>query len=170
MFKMPSLFRQKDLTGPNPAAEKRNVLPPPPASMVAYKRYADWAPRLNKYITAERDKPFVYGQSDCCTFAAGTVKAMTGVDLMEEFRGKYWDEESANKALLEFGNGRGKLYRTLRMKLGRSVRGVYGRKGDVAFHDGSCGIVLGRYAIFTGSEGYLYIPITKLQRAFRIGE
>ena len=88
-------------------------------------RRPDWPIRLNEYIVSTRDKKFRYGRHDCTTFISGAVKAMTGVDPMAEFRGKYASKESANVALKEIGSGN--LYRTLVKKLGKPVAGAHGR-------------------------------------------
>lgn len=130
------------------------------------ERFPDWAPRLNKYIIEVRDHKFEPGVHDCCTFVAGAIQAMTGVDVMPEYRGQYTTLEEGEAALAQLGQG--KLYRTITRKLGRSIRGVFGAKGDVAFYQGCCGIVLGRLAMFIGEEGYVYAPISRLQRVWRV--
>lgn len=129
-------------------------------------RYPDWPIRLNKYIASIRDKEWEMGTWDCCTFAAGAVEAMTGVDHMPEFRGTYDDWASSEATLKELGQG--DLYRTLREKFGKPVIGVKGQKGDLAFMDGSLGLVLGIHGMFLGEEGFQLVMLTKIQRAFRV--
>lgn len=129
-------------------------------------RYPDWPIRLNEYVAEAQKKEFKLGEHDCCTFAAGAIEAMTGKDWMPEFRGHYDDWKSAEDALDEIGYDN--LYKTLTKKFGPAVIGQKGRKGDLAFYDGSCGIVLGRYAMFLGENGYVYVLLRRLQRAFRI--
>lgn len=131
------------------------------------QRYPDWAPRLNRFISSVRDNRFEWGKWDCVTFASDAVQVMTGVDMIPEYRGQYSTEQEGDELLRKIGEG--KLYRTMRKKLGRSVPGVYGHKGDVAFYEGRCGIILGRMAMFTGSEGYVFVKLTHIQRAFHIG-
>ncbi len=131
------------------------------------ERIENWDVALNEYIASMRDEPFGYGTNDCCVFTAGGVLAITGTDYMEEFRGHYGDEDSSNIALASIGSGN--LFKTLTRKFGKSLKGVYGRKGDIAFYDGCCGIVLGRVAIFIRSEGYGVVPISQVERIFRIG-
>ena len=131
-------------------------------------RYPDWAPRLNDYLRGVQEKAFEYGSHDCCTLAAGAVEAMTGEDPMAEFRGQYATREEADEALQIIGAGT--LYRTLRKKFGKPVDGCRGRKGDIAFHEGACGIVLGRFAVVIGEEGLATVGIRQLDRAFRLPE
>ena len=52
-------------------------------------RFTNWRTALNDYVHAVMPKPFVWGQHDCATFAAGAVLAMTGVDPAEKYRGRY---------------------------------------------------------------------------------
>lgn len=133
------------------------------------QRYPDWAPRLNEYVVQTRDLDYKWGTHDCCTFAAGGVEAITGWDPMWAFRGQYTTEEEGDDALEIFGAHKG-LYPTLIKLLGSPVRGSQGQKGDVGFYEGCCGVVLGKWSIFIGIEGYVYVPITQLQRAFRIND
>lgn len=130
------------------------------------QRVDDWPNKLNRYIVANRDKPFVWGKSDCVIFVAGAVKEITGVDYMEEFRGKYDSEESAKEALRDLGAG--SLYHTLRTKLGNPIPAAQGKRGDVAYDDGAVGLIIGRSAIFVGEGGYVLIPISQVKRAFHI--
>jgi len=105
-------------------------------------RYPDWPVRLNEYIIAAEKKEFKLGTHDCCIFAAGAIKAITGKDPMPEFRDQYDDWKSAEDALDEIGYDN--LYKTLAKKFGTPVIGQKGQKGDLAFYEGACGIVLGR--------------------------
>jgi hypothetical protein len=129
-------------------------------------RKENWDVEFNKYINTLNTKEYKYGSYDCCIFAADAVKAITGIDYMEEFRGKYNSVEEGNEALKTIGKG--SLYRTLRAKFGKPVRGCYGRKGDVAFYDDCCGIVLGRSALFIGINGQVLVPLRKVQRVFLV--
>ena len=55
--------------------------------MSQIKRYSDWPERLAKFIANTRQKPFVWGENDCCLFAMDCVEAITGHDLAEPYRG-----------------------------------------------------------------------------------
>lgn len=52
-------------------------------------RLSDWRIRLETYLHEVWREPFVYGSHDCGLFAAGAVKAMTGEDFGEGYRGGY---------------------------------------------------------------------------------
>ncbi len=129
-------------------------------------RYANWPSLLNKYITDNRDKEWEWGVWDCCVFTGGSVLTITGEDPMEEFRGKYHDEDSSNEVLISIGAGT--LYKTLRRKFGKTVHGAAGKRGDVAFYEGCCGIVIGPHAIFIKAEGWGLVPMTHIDKVFRV--
>lgn len=130
-------------------------------------RYDDWPERLSEYIISVQDKQFEYGVFDCCTLAAGAVEAITGVDYMEEFRDTYDDEESSKACRLE-QTGTVSLYRILRRKFGPPVHGAKGQIGDVAFFEGNCGVMLGRYALFIHELGPALVRISLIDRAFKV--
>ena len=132
-----------------------------------YPRRIDWNQRLHAYVISVRDKEFEYGVHDCCTFAAGCVEAVLGIDPMAEFREQYHSLEQGNEALQTIGDG--DLFRTLHKVLGPSLPGAGGHKGDVAFFDCACGIVIGRVAMFISEKGYSVVLLSKLQRIFRVG-
>ncbi len=130
------------------------------------KRYLDWPVRLNEYIIASEKKKFEHGTHDCVIFAAGAIEAMTGENPMLEFRDQYDDWNDSEEGLNEAGYD--KLYKNIIKRFGTPILGVKGQKGDLAFYEGACGIVLGRYAMFLGENGYVYVSLRHLQRAFRV--
>jgi hypothetical protein len=123
---------------------------------------------VNEYIESVKGEGYELGVFDCCTFAAGAVEAMIGVDPMAEFRGTYSTIAEYRQALKTIGKGT--LYKTLVSKFGKPVNGCRGVKGDVAWHDRNCGVVLGYYAMFIAERGFVYVPVTKLQRVFQLSK
>lgn len=64
-------------------------------------RHPDWALQLSKTIKAASERPFSWGEFDCCTFAADCAVAVCGVDPAEAYRGKYKTERGAKKAIVK---------------------------------------------------------------------
>ena len=60
--------------------------------MIEIKRREDWPNRLNAYVVKVQHKKFNFKTWNCCIFACGAVKAMTGADIYKPFRGTYGDE------------------------------------------------------------------------------
>ena len=68
------------------------------------KRLPDWEARLFTYLNSLRAAELVFGQEDCVVgLAAGAVEAQTGVDFAAAFKGKYSDERTAIKLMIEQG-------------------------------------------------------------------
>jgi hypothetical protein len=135
-------------------------------SLKMIERIPNWESALSDYILSKRDEPFVYGQNDCCMFAAGAMIVITGIDPIPEFRGKYKSLTSSIKALKEFGAG--DLEKTIDGKLPEIPVGL-ARRGDVAFYDGSLGVVMDGYAWFVSDDGLERIPRSEWTKAWSIG-
>jgi hypothetical protein len=68
----------------------------PAAFAPKLKRSQTWLTReLDTYLRESQTKPFAWGSNDCCLFAANGIQAMTGVDIADDFRGKYTDQAAA---------------------------------------------------------------------------
>lgn len=134
--------------------------------MLELERLATWEAALSEYVAAMRHVPFEYGENDCCTFISGAVEAMTGVDPMAEFRGKYDSLKGSMKALKSIGAG--DLESTLDAKF-PAVSVSHARRGDVAFFDGSAGVVAGSFAWFVSDDGLERVPIAHWDKAWRVG-
>ncbi|PTQ13724.1 hypothetical protein CLG96_00110 [Sphingomonas oleivorans] len=113
-------------------------------------RKTDWETRLAAYLEPLRALPFEWGRHDCCTFAAGAVEAMTGIDPMPEFRGRYRTAIGSARALKRFGAGT--LEATLDTKFER-IAASLAQRGDIVMSQGSLGLAWGAHMIAVGSEG-----------------
>jgi len=60
------------------------------------------------------DRPWVWGQSDCCTFACDVFAAVYGFDPMASIRGTYSDQISAARLIRSRGGMMENVRRTLR--------------------------------------------------------
>ncbi len=113
-------------------------------------RKPDWETRLAAYLEPLRLRAFAWGEHDCCTFAAGAVEAMTGVDPMPEFRGRYSTARGSVRALRRLGAG--DLAATLDGKF-EAVEPSLAQRGDIIMSDGLLGICFGAFLIAVGREG-----------------
>jgi hypothetical protein len=68
-------------------------------------RHPDWQARLGAFLAANAERPFGYGEFDCCLFVANAVLEMTGVDLAAPFRGQYGSRAGARDRMAEFCGG-----------------------------------------------------------------
>ena len=140
------------------------------------KRFEDWDQRLAKILADRLDAPFVWGTNDCCLFACDAIRAMTGHDPAEWFRGRYAKKESAYKLLKEFA--RGEILATTELitqELGmREVQPAFAKRGDVALIEGGLGQTLGVIDLTgmnvaaPGAGGLEFFPIQKIIKAWSV--
>lgn len=130
------------------------------------ERISNWEQAFSDYIENKRNEPFQYGINDCCTFVFGAIEAITGMDKMPEFRGKYDSSIAAAKALREIGFGT--LEATVDSKLPVVEIGK-AQRGDVAMFDGSLGIVAGSFAWFVSDDGLERVPREDWAKAWSVG-
>lgn len=93
-------------------------------------RLNNWENALAIFLRAHRDLPFVWGKNDCCLFAAGAVREITGVDFAAPFRGKYSTALGSIRALKRYGNS--DLLSTLIAILGEPIPILLAKRGDIA--------------------------------------
>lgn len=58
-------------------------------------RHSTWRAAYKQCIAESRRRPFELGTFDCAIFPADVIRAMTGVDIAERYRGRYNDFRSA---------------------------------------------------------------------------
>jgi hypothetical protein len=126
-------------------------------------RLSDWETKLVSYASGLRHEPFAWGTHDCCTFAAGAVEAMTGVDPMLEYRGKYTTALGSARAL-----GGKTLEEVLDEKFDQ-VPISHAQRGDLAFHNNCVGVNAGGYAWFVSDDGLARIYRSDWQKAWSVG-
>lgn len=137
-------------------------------------RYQDWHDRLNLYLSRSISRAAMmpgsdveWGNFDCCTFAFGAVREITGFDPMQRFRGQYCSKKEAMVALRNLGSGT--LYKTTCSILGGAVHPAFSTRGDVAYYDNCCGVVNGYDSLFLTDSGISRMPTLSVQRVWKIG-
>ncbi|MEH4929999.1 DUF6950 family protein [Enterobacter cloacae] len=91
-------------------------------------KHPDWHNRLIAVIRAAEKRPFLWGEHDCCLFAADCAEAMTGENFADGWRGTYDSETGAKKVLLRGG---GSLEKVLAKYLDE-VPVKMAQRGDIA--------------------------------------
>ncbi|MBZ5486890.1 hypothetical protein HW452_05060 [Halomonas aquamarina] len=120
-------------------------------------RHQDWSKRLRETIQAAQGQPFLWGENDCCLFAADCCVAVCGVDPAEPYRGKYKTERGAKGALRRI---HGSLEAAWDARFERvDVR--FRQRGDVVLFDsefGRCvGVVWSGGIIAVTEDGAAYV-------------
>ncbi|AZT29173.1 hypothetical protein ELZ69_12660 [Salmonella enterica subsp. enterica serovar Moero] len=125
-------------------------------------KHPDWQNRLNAVMKAAIERPFSWGQHDCCLFAADCAHAMCGEDFAAEWRGIYDSETGAKKALLRGG---GSLERVLAKYLDE-VPVKMAQRGDIAVVENSgakcAGVVYSGVVWVPGENGLVSLRVKPL--------
>lgn len=125
-------------------------------------RKENWPTLLSDFIKLKMDQPFIWGQNDCCLFAADAVLELTGIDYAQNYRGIYQTEEAA----LQFVNDAGGMQAILDLNIGQDKR-IYvtqAQRGDVVLMHGCAAIVDDsgrRAAIYIKEKGLCLLPFLK---------
>ncbi len=152
---------------------------------MALKRSVSWQTReLHEFFQQREGQPFAWGVNDCCLFPADAILAMTGVDLAEDFRGRYTDEASAFALIAEITGGStvadAAAWCAAKFELPEWVDGegvprpLFAQRGDlVVVKDAGrliAGVVAltGRHVRTVGEEGLKWLPLSAVVRAWKI--
>ena len=130
-------------------------------------KHPDWHNRLIAVIRAAEERPFLWGEHDCCLFAADCAEAMTGDNFADGWRGTYDSETGAKKALLRGGGS----LETVLAKYLDEVPVKMAQRGDIAVVDNAdtrcAGVIYGGAVWVPGEEGLICLRIKPLS-AWRV--
>ncbi|ENO1078408.1 DUF6950 family protein [Enterobacter sp. SLBN-59] len=125
-------------------------------------KHPDWHNRLIAVIRAAEKRPFLWGEHDCCLFAADCAEAMTGDNFADGWRGTYDSETGAKKALLRGG---GSLEKVLDKYLDE-VPVKMAQRGDIAIVENAgtrcAGVIYGGAVWVPGETGLVCLRIKPL--------
>jgi hypothetical protein len=132
-------------------------------------RHQDWPERLNKIISESHNKPFAWGEHDCCLFAANVVFEITGVDHAAELRGTYKTALQASRALQNAGGVSG----IASAALGKEINPLTAQRGDVVLldrpdHGETLAICIGVNCTAPGENGLQSVPMAEAVTAWRV--
>jgi hypothetical protein len=140
-------------------------------------RKTDWPKRLTDYLISVQDAPFEYGNFDCLCFVAGAIEAMTGVDIMADFRGRYTSHLQAMriaKSVYGTSNVPDTLAAMMCQRGWQALSPLLAQRGDVVLvriNDRIvCGIIhpSGKEAVAITNEGLWRFSLKNVKRAWGI--
>lgn len=143
------------------------------------KRTKHWATcEYNQHLVERAEAPHVYGVNDCCLFAADGIKAMTGVDIAEDFRG-YSTEQGALKAIAKVAGGStvqdAAVYCAKKYDLAELDQPLKAQRGDLVLIEEADGFKMGLVhlsgacAVVPGETALRRVDLAAIKRAWRIG-
>jgi hypothetical protein len=132
-------------------------------------RRPDWVSRLWLEVEASKARELVWGEHDCCLFAARCVDAMTGSEYVRELQAEYQDKTTG----LRFIARHGSLQAAIESILGEPVQWWKVKRGDVCLVPsadglGSLGVCLGPTIACVLERGLQYEPIDRAIVGWRI--
>lgn len=133
-------------------------------------RVSHWTVKLDAAIEAARNKPFAWGEHDCCSFAAHVAGLLMEKDFYREYRGKYRDARSGFRLIREVG-GIGAI---ASKALGHPISPVEAQRGDVVLLDcgtgigPALGICAGELVAAPAANGLAFIPMQYWVKAWRV--
>lgn len=146
--------------------------------MTRYELLPDWPDRLAAVIRSSQDQPFEWGKHDCALWTSSCVEAMTGIDTLAGYRGKYKTPKGALRQLLR----RDGVLSTLELAdkhWGERRPIAFARLGDVVMADlgeprelgPSLGICYGRTSLFVGidagHQGLIRLETLSLEHSYQ---
>jgi hypothetical protein len=126
-------------------------------------RLVDWEARLDAVICD--DRPFEWGASDCCKFAARCVGAIVGKDPSE--RWQYADEFGAGRILRQYGGVEG----IATFVFGPEKDPLRAGRGDVVLVEAPrrmLGVCLGHIVAVQAEHGVEFVPLSGVLKAWSI--
>jgi hypothetical protein len=131
-------------------------------------RHEDWGKRLRETVEQWRAEPFVWGQNDCCMFAARCVDAITGSEWVADLQSCYTDEASARAYIAAEGSIKDSVTR----RLGEPVPRLMARRGDVCLVETETGpslaVCVGASVVGPGVERQYMLPLAGVICAWRV--
>ena len=138
------------------------------------RRYDDWAARLDAITIDYQKRKFRWGKSDCGTLATDCVRALTGIDLYQDFSGQYDSLRSYARLLSKYNcQNIGDLFSVMANQFGfKSIPLKLAKRGDiitVISCDMEClGVCQGRHSMFHMEQGLLMFETLQCERAWSI--
>jgi hypothetical protein len=136
---------------------------------------------LPEFIASRLHAPFAWGSNDCALFAADAVEAITGVDIAEDFRGKYTTKLGAIKAIKEITGGStvedAAVYCAEKHGLKEHEYPLLAKRGDLVIVRNNLGEKVagivglnGRHVYVPGDDGLVQFSILDVIRSWSVGD
>jgi len=140
--------------------------------MSSGNRREDWPSHLAHELEAAYKRPFVWGEHDCCLFAANVVMAMTGIDGAADLRGRYKTRVGAARVIAKHGGLFGVVNEICARHGFIEINPKSAQRGDVVLleNDGAeaLGIAAGTRIAAAGPDGLMYVAWSRAITAWRI--
>lgn len=120
---------------------------------------------LHQFLSEHQGRAFSPGEWDCALFAAEWVKASTGQDLAQKFRGKYKTTAAGFKLIAKDGY---ESHIDIASRVFPEVHPAFAQVGDLAVIEGAMGVVAGEHVFFLRETGFGIVLLEQAERAFEV--
>ena len=132
-------------------------------------RFQNWPERLHALLVESQNKPFTWGEHDCCAFAAKAVLEITGVDHFSAFSGTYSTAIEAARVLRKNGGIRG----IATSAMGSPIPAQTASRGDVVLvntpdYGDTLAVCIGDRCAAPGNHTICYMPMSSAHVAWRV--
>jgi hypothetical protein len=130
---------------------------------------------FHTFLLARATAPFVWGENDCCLFAADGIEAIMGTDIAADFRGKYHDQFLAFETIKAVIGGTSvedaAAYCAAEAGLTELQHPLTAQRRDLVLLTDAGGLIhlSGRQAVSVGESGLNRLPLSAIKRAWRVG-
>ncbi|MBP5857299.1 hypothetical protein KAJ83_09785 [Marivibrio halodurans] len=163
------------------------TLPIPNGALPALRRLADWEVRLAACFRRCARERFGWGSFDCLILPADCILAMTDIDPMARWRGRYASRREADALLADLAPEVAPVARlahvvgaVLAAHGAHAISPRHAGHGDIALvdwpdaeRDGAiaphCGVVGGAHILLPARVGLAVVPADRARHAWRIG-
>lgn len=138
---------------------------------MALTRLEGWEGRLAAAIEAARHIPYELGRHDCVWLACRSIEALTGIDLWEQWAGRYSTKREALRIILEYDAG-GFTAAFSRLFGSKPVSVFRLRRGDIVEyfdHEQHLGVCIGSEVAMFGESGIIFVPLDSCKIGWRMG-
>lgn len=143
------------------------------SSILSLPRSDGWERALEDLASAQVSVLPEWGVSDCVMSTCEAIKAVVGIDPLEEFRGRYKTETGAAKRMRGLGCNHVKDLFDVHMML-EPVNRFSARRGDVGVTiingEFVAGFVCSLGFAIKQPQGTIFLPVIEIEQAFKVGE
>lgn len=146
---------------------------------MALDKFKHWQTRhFHKFLLARARMPFSWAENDCCTFAADAILSFTGVDIADDFRGKYKDKKTAFRLIKKVTGGDtvadAAAYCATKYGLTELPTPLFAQRGDLVLVEEAGELIAGvvhlngRHIVVVGEDGLKMKSIKESKKAWRV--
>ena len=146
---------------------------------MALKRHEHWDTRhYDAHLRQHAKTPSEWGKNDCCLAAANAIQSFTGVDLAQDFRGRYQDERGAFELIAAITGGQSVadalVWCAKKYGLQEHKFPLMAKRRDLVLVDNGrtqiAGTVHlnGRHVVCMSAKQFVRLPISKVVRSWGV--